>query len=241
MNLFQVHLISKKTLTHDVYEFIFELIEPKEIIFQTGQFVMLQIPTEKGFLQKRAYSIASPEYEKNKLIFIIKFIEGGFASAYLKKMKVGDFVTFQGPLGRFVLHEGDHKNLLFIATGTGLAPFIAMTKQIFQTMDKTATNHRIIELFFGVRYEEDIFYQDMLENFAKTYPNFQFHITVSRAKENYSGWHGRITSHLDVNKYDRNNTAVYLCGSGAMVNEIKEMFLKSNFNPENLHAEMFHV
>src|SRR3989339_1109253 len=217
---FKTRFILKNQLTNDVFEFIFELIEPEEIEFQSGQFMMLDVLTADSFPQKRAYSIASPSFLRNKLRFCIKLIEDGVASTYFKNLKIGDTAKFQGPFGRFILDFASKKNLLFIATGTGVAPFIGMLEDIFEKKVD-----RKIEMYFGLRYEEDIFYQEILEKFAKEHNNFKYHLTVSRAKNDFKGLKGRITEYLDVKKYDLKNTQIYLCGGGEMVKEVRSKFL----------------
>lgn len=236
IQFYKTRLIQKEQLTKDVFEFIFEILEDKEIDCKSGQFFMLQIPVEGSFPQKRAYSLASPGFMKDKFRFCIKLLENGVASNFLRKFEIGSEATFQGPFGRFVIPDDCQKNILFIATGTGIAPFYGMLEDLFSK--KYPQN---IELFFGLRNEEDIFYQDVLEKFAKENPNFKYHLAVSRAKEDFKGLKGRLTEHLKVSDYDKNNTEIYLCGSGAMVNEVKEKFLNEGFEKSSIHEELFYV
>lgn len=236
IQFFKTRLCEKKQLTCDVVELIFELIEPTQIEFQAGQFMMLQVPVEGSFPQKRAYSIASAPFDSNKLRFCVKFVEGGCASTFLKNLKVGEEVTFQGPFGRFVVDMNKKKNLLFIGTGTGIAPFYGILEDLFaKDFDQR------IELYFGLRFEQDIFYKEVLDKFAEEHPNFSYTLTLSKPSENYTGLKGRVTDYVKAENYKPENTELYLCGSGAMVTEIKQNFLKSGFEKTLIHEELFYV
>lgn len=236
IQFFKVKLAEKNQLTVDVFEFIFELIDPSSIEFEAGQFMMLQVPQEGSFPQKRAYSIASPSYMKDKLRFCIKLIEGGCASTYLEALKIGDELSLQGAFGRFVVAPDCQKDLLFVATGTGLAPFYGLLEDLFaKGFDKK------IELYFGVRSLDDVFYQDILKDLAAKHSNLSYEICVSRPEGDCIYSQGRVTDFFSAKNYSPQSTEVYLCGSGAMVAEVKEAFLTQGFDKAQIHQELFYV
>ncbi|MDO8741758.1 MAG: FAD-binding oxidoreductase, partial [Candidatus Roizmanbacteria bacterium] len=100
LTTFKTLLTSKTQLNSDTYLYHFDLIEPKEIKFRAGQYLMIKIPTDNGWIS-RLYSIASSTAEKNSFELIIQIIPGGLASGYLSGLKVKDELIFQGPAGFF--------------------------------------------------------------------------------------------------------------------------------------------
>jgi len=109
--------------------------------FEAGQHISLSIA---GDYQSREYSIYSAE-EADYLEVLVKEVEGGYFSPKLKHLKKGDLVEIHGPFGRFGLDtkKRDSHQHIFIASGTGIAPFHSMVKSY------PALDYRIIH---GVRY-----------------------------------------------------------------------------------------
>ena len=100
LSTYKTLLTKKQQLNSSTYLYHFDLIEPKEIIFIPGQYVILKVPSEKGPVS-RLYSIASPNTKKNSFELIIEIIPGGLASNYLFSLKENTEVVFQGPAGLF--------------------------------------------------------------------------------------------------------------------------------------------
>jgi Flavodoxin reductases (ferredoxin-NADPH reductases) family 1 len=122
--LYQTQLIKKTNLASNVYLFEFSLIEPKEINFFAGQYLILSVPSAEKTVF-RLYSIASSPWQKNSFELVVELVEGGIGSSYLKNLKIDDKVLFKGPAGMFTLKKTD-KNKIFFATGTGIAPIRSM-------------------------------------------------------------------------------------------------------------------
>ncbi len=236
IQILKTKLVEKNKLTSDVFEFVFEILEQKDIEFKAGQFMMLQVPVEGSFPQKRAYSLANSPSLKGKMRFCIRYLDNGVASTYLKNLQIAQDASFQGPFGRFTVNENCQKNLLFVATGTGLAPFYGIIEDLFEKKFQ----HKI-ELFFGLRYLSDLFYVDILEKFAKEHSNFSYKICISRPESDCKYFKGRVTDYIDFQKYTKENTEIYTCGSGAMVTEIKEKFLAQGFEKGQVHEELFYI
>ncbi|MFA5916773.1 MAG: FAD-binding oxidoreductase [Candidatus Gracilibacteria bacterium] len=108
-------LITKKKLTYDIFEMLFELSEPLE--FKYGQFITFILPGIGG----RAYSILEL-IDGNKIKLLIKRLENGRGgSKFICDCEVGTILKGVGPAGHFILKE-TQKNKLFIGTGTGFVP-----------------------------------------------------------------------------------------------------------------------
>src|SRR5436190_434557 len=114
-------LTSIPQLTPTVYELVLKPTEPEVFKFQTGQFVMLHIPQEpKPAL--RAYSIASNDEIENEYRLVIKCNPVGVASKWVPTLKAGDDINYTGPFGKFLFREPPAEQVVFVGTGTGLAP-----------------------------------------------------------------------------------------------------------------------
>lgn len=225
---FSAKLIRKIQLNSDVYQFDFKWQEL--VPFKAGQFLMIEVPDGDKKLT-RAYSISSAPSQSDGFSFCVKILADGKASQYLIKMKEGDEAQFMGPFGHFVLAESS-KPILMIATGTGLAPFMGMLPSLFETNYAGQIN-----LLFGVRHEEDLFYVKELMEMEKVHANFKATITLSQASEAWAGARGRVSEYL--NSIDVENLQVYICGNGDMVKNVKDILESKGLPKADLHLEQF--
>ena len=233
MQTLKAKLVSVQALTHDTSYFVFSEVNGSPLNFQAGQYLILQVQDGKEGKASRSYSLASSPNGSSEFAFIIRLLPDGRGSNYLKSLSPGDEVEFMGPFGHFVVKD-DAKDILMIATGTGLAPFVSMIPELFKASQKPK-----IRLYFGLRFEEDIFYKEKLEAWVKEHPEFDCYLTVSRPTENWSGLRGRVTEHLEHAHLDPQNTHVYICGNGEMVKSVKEFLEAKGFPKEAIHLELF--
>lgn len=104
----------------------------------------------------------------------------GVCSNYLCDLKAGDEVLLSGPQGkRFLLpqHANDH-DYVFIATGTGIAPFRGMVLELLMGARATTTSR--IDLVMGTPYTTDLLYDDLFSKLASQFSNFHYHTAISR-------------------------------------------------------------
>lgn len=218
MGLNKAKLIGKTQLTHDVIELHFESLEDFE--FKAGQFINIKIEdAEKACF--RAYSIASAPRNDRTFDLCIKVVKGGRGSNWLNEITENTEISFIGPIGHFIFQTPDDKETVFIATGTGIAPFHSM---IGEQKDKK------MHLLFGVRHEEDIFYQDR-------FPNVAFDFTLSRPKEDWQGNKGRVTEL--VKELDLKNKQFYICGLKAMIDSVLAILHEKGVSDEDIHFEKY--
>ena len=146
--------------------FSFKTTRDPGLRFENGHFVMIGLEVD-GRPLTRAYSIASPNYEEHLEFFSIKVPNGPLTSR-LQHLKVGDdLLVGRKPTGTLITHDlKPGKNLYFLSTGTGLAPFMSLIQDI-EAYDKF---EKII-LIHGVRYESELAYTDFIE---KELPNNEF-------------------------------------------------------------------
>ena len=202
--------------------------EPKVFDYQAGQFISL-FAEKDGKSISRPYSIASPPEQKDALELCIKVVEGGFMSNYLHTVAPGTKLKAIAPLGTFVLLEPPDypiRDTVFIATGTGVAPFVGMISHIFHM------NYDIdVHLVFGCRYIHDLIYMDIFEKWEREHPNFHLYATLSRPEN--SGWKGRsgYVQKVIENEIDRpGEKDVYICGLHNMVEDVKNLCEERNFH-----------
>ena len=207
-----------RDLTSDVRELTLRLIEPSELVFFPGQSLSFEVPTARGSKPAvRYYSLASPPSQRNKLVLLLSASEQGIGPRFLFTRKEGDKIQFGGPDGSFFLHDDQGRNILFVATGTGIAPFRSMLHTLFvRPMKNTVT------LFWGLRSEQDIYYQKELEVLTKQHPNFSFIIALSRSQKTWTGAKGRVT-HLVENIPGVDDLSVYVCGNKRMVMDVTDI------------------
>ena len=215
-----------RDLTSDVRELTLRIIEPSELVFSPGQSLSFEVPTARGSKPAiRYYSLASSPSQPRSLVLLLSASEQGIGSKYLFTKKVGEKIPFGGPNGNFCLQEDGPRNILFVATGTGIAPFRSMLFSLFeQPFTKTVT------LFWGLRSEQNIYYQHELESLAQKHPNFSFVIALSRSQKNWTGAKGRVT-HLVEKISEVDDLAVYVCGNKKMVIEVTDIVRQKGHCP----------
>jgi NAD(P)H-flavin reductase len=81
-------------------------------------------------------------------------------------------------------------------------------------------------MYFGVRREEDIYYQAELERLKQSLPNFEYHYVLSRGAEGWSGKRGYVQHFLKDTNYKSIPTTFYLCGNGGMIKEAKQQLIE---------------
>lgn len=134
--------------------------------FENGQFVMIGLEVD-GLPLTRAYSIASPNYEEHLEFFSIK-VQNGPLTSRLQHVKVGDkLLVGRKPTGTLVIHDlKPGKNLYFLSTGTGLAPFMSLIQdiEVYDRFEKVILVH-------GVRTVSELAYEEFI---TKTLPQHEF-------------------------------------------------------------------
>lgn len=205
-----------------------------EFDFEAGQFVnAMALSSQEQKTIKRPYSIASPPYEKGYLDLVWKRVEGGFMTNYFWKLGEGDALQIQGPLGRFGFKKPLPARLVFIATGTGIAPFRSMILQLF----KEGTD-REVWLIFGNRYETDILYDEAWKELAQRHSNFHYLPTISRP-QHWTGEKEYVQKVLAKTIPSPDNTHLYICGLTDMITQVQKTASEMGFTKEQVLFEKY--
>lgn len=237
---FTAKLIERKNLAHDVYEVVFELVNPAELIYDAGNFLAVKVKDGITPLVMRAYTFASSGVDQKffKLCFKVFHDEGGRAgrgSGYLATLPIGEIAEFFGPagVGDFTVSLQSKNPLWLLATGTGVAPLKAVAEKLTH-----AKSLRRIHLILGVSLVEDKFYEEDFAQLQKENPNFTYQICVSRPREDYTGCSGRVPAVLE--KLEIPCEAEFkICGSVESVKGIKTKLLELGFLEEKIEASGF--
>lgn len=209
-------------ITKDVIKVTLRFPPKTNFDFLSGQYVNLM----RGNL-KRSYSIANKSGNNSNLEFYIKKYNEGLMSKYwFDEAKQNDLLRMEGPLGSFFLRESKKRNIIFLATGTGIAPIKAILEQI-QNSDYDYSD-KVFWLFVGARYEEDFFWKPDVNNKI----NLIFYPVLSRPNEKWGKDQGYIQDVVLKKNIDLADSQVYACGSNQMIESAKEVFFQ-NFLPEN--------
>lgn len=231
MNLYTAEVIEKRQITQDIYELDAELLHPQEIDFKAGQCLGLHLGDNQS---KRLYSIASVPAVKNKLTFCVDITPMGPGSKFILALEPKNEITLEGPYGGFTADENIQQDLLFIATGVGIAPFKSLIANLLERGFS-----RKITLLFGLRSEQNIFYFDFFQNLSKKYSNFIFLPTLSQPKGEWNGTVGRVTKYLEDNASDYLESVAYVCGSTDMVKDVRSLLIEKGFSPRQIKIEIF--
>ncbi|WP_101339993.1 benzoate 1,2-dioxygenase electron transfer component BenC [Cereibacter azotoformans] len=196
--------------------------------FLPGQYVSIDVPGSGGH---RSYSFSSAPGER-ALSFLIKKIPGGLMGSWLDRAKPGDRLTLTGPMGSFYLRDGNGP-LLFLAGGTGLAPFLSMLEVLAQ-----AGSRRQIHLIYGVTRDLDLVLVDQVAAHARRLPNFTFATVVADPASDHprKGW---VTQHMPGEMLAGPAADVYLCGPPPMVDAVRRYLDETGIEPASFHYEKF--
>lgn len=222
-----------------VRRFWLEIQGDEPFRFRAGQFVTFDLPIhERRQKRWRSYSIANAPVEGGRLLeFCIVKMENGAGSTWLyEEVEVGSAIRFKGPDGAFYLPETIENDLIFIATGTGVAPFRSM---IFDLKNRGVA-HRNIHLIFGTRTEDGILYRSEFEKLAAQLPDFQYDIALSRQPD-WPGWQGHVHQ-IYLEKYAdvRPDRRFYLCGWSNMIDEaVANLLLKMGYDRRQIIYELY--
>jgi len=228
--------------TYNTRKFWITIPELTSFDFTPGQFVTLDLPIhEKPNKRIRSYSIASWPDGTNTIELLIVLLEGGAGTTYLfNEIKEGSELTLRGPQGVFTLPDPIDKDLYFICTGTGIAPFRSMVHHI----KLHSVPHKNIYLLFGTRNQKDLLYLDEMRRLANEVDQFQYIPTLSREKwDGCCGYVHAIYENLIQEKKSEGNqlpdAKFYLCGWKNMVDEAKQRIQQLGYDRKSIHQELY--
>lgn len=236
---FQATLVAAQALTPRVRGLVLERDDGRPFSFRAGQWVSLVLPVAdaQGRPLRRSYSVASVPAASPRFELAVTKVEGGPGSTFLHEAPVGTRLEVKGPQGTF-LRPVDAGPSLFVATGTGVAPFRGMLHDAL-----AAGRTEPLWVLFGVRTERDALFRDELDALALAHPNVRLLLTLSRPPEGWRGRSGYVQAHAlsawqELAAHGR--PQAYICGVKKMLLEVREV-LKAQGGAERqqLHLERY--
>jgi ferredoxin--NADP+ reductase len=208
--------------------------------FEPGQYATLGLMGTQGKLVQRPMSVSSSADRLDEYEFFIRLVENGEFTTLLWQRGVGDPINIKGPKGRFLL-QPDGNRCLFIASGTGLAPFTSMLDTL---RDRGET--RDVVLLHGVSHERDLYWRDELEALeaGNGFP-LRYVGTISRPQANpdWRGCTGRVETivegQLEAHGLTPETATIYLCGNPDMITAVEEIAAARGFAPEQVRKELY--
>lgn len=222
----RVHSIEK--LAPDVAKVQLRLPPTSDFRFLPGQYI--DVIGHGGI--RRSYSLANASVADKMLELHIREVEGGAMSKYwFKDAKPNDLLRLHGPLGTFFLREAGGTDVVFLATGTGIAPVKAMLEGLAQA--EPARRPRSVSIFWGGRVESDLYWTPSPDVALRFVP------VLSRAGEEWRNARGYVHQVLIEETPNFAEMTVYACGSPAMIQSAKQALIERGLSAQRFYSDAF--
>ncbi len=198
----------------------FEMKGVSRFGFVAGQWLSFKHTKPDGEEITRAYSVASAPGENNRFALCLNRVQDGYMSNYLCDMKEGEEIFCEGPFGDFILRP-PLRDTVFIATGTGVAPFRSMLHWLLA--EEARHQGKQFWLLFGSRHESAIYYHEEFLGLAAKHANFNYFPTLSRGSEEWKGLRGYVQEHVPAIVVGRSDMHAYICGLDKMIRANREL------------------
>lgn len=232
-------IVGRHDLSDSVARF---LIRPDDVpsSVEPGQYRTLGVVVD-GRIVQRPYSPATRSGLHRELEFLIRRVRGGTLTPLLWMLEVGDRLRVGRPKGLFTRIPGDRRTHLFIATGTGLAPFVGMLETFLLEPDPPRA-----VMVHGVAHVAELAYRERFQGWAAD-GGVTYVPSISRPGEpsnaDWTGRTGRITAVLDdefaSNELDPEDTVAYLCGHPAMIAAGTAILLRRGLPDHAIRTEQY--
>ena len=216
-------------LTANVLKVVLRLAPGNGLDYYPGQYIDVIGP---GGL-RRSYSVANAPSTDQLIELHVRQVDGGAMSTYwFEKAQVNDLLRLHGPQGTFFLRDLAGADLVFLATGTGIAPVKAMLEGLraLPIPDQPAS----ITVYWGGRTREDIYWQP-----DTTDLKFVFVPVLSRADAEWGGARGYVQEALLASGRDTSNLLVYACGSNEMIHSAHALLRVAGLPDKSFHSDAF--
>jgi len=214
-------------VTNDIIVINFRFPPTAEFDFLPGQYIDLNF---KGV--KRSYSIANKKNDINEFeLHIRKVPDGKMSNSIFGQIKEGQLMRIEGPKGTFFVRD-NNKSLVFIATGTGIAPVKAMVEKLLESKDQ-----RDIYIYWGMQYKEELYCSELIQ-YAKKHKQVTFFPVLSQ-EVNWEGHKGYVQDAVLKDFDSLAEQEVYACGSLNMINEARQLFINKKLPSESFYSDAF--
>ncbi len=217
--------------TADVALLTLQLPATETFRFHAGQYIEVILKDGK----RRSYSMANPPHSASALELHIRHFSGGLFTDHVfgagaTTMKEREILRLEGPFGSFFLREDSQLPIVMLASGTGFAPIKSIVEHMVQQ-----NIHRPITLYWGGRRPSDLYMNELVEQWAKTIPDFSYVPVISDALPE-DGWAGRtgfVHRAVMQDFPDLSGYQVYACGAPIVVDSARREFVAACKLPED--------
>jgi CDP-4-dehydro-6-deoxyglucose reductase len=221
-------ILSLSPLAADVMQVVLRLPPTSDFAFLPGQYVDVI-----GNGVRRSYSLANASASDKLLELHIRAVPGGAMSEYwFGQARPNDLLRLNGPLGTFFLRHAGGRDLVFLATGTGIAPVKSILASI-ETLPE-GERPRSITLYWGGRTPADMYWDG-----AGIAADYRHVPVLSRAAPDWQGVRGHVQDACLADGIDLAHAIVYACGSDAMIHSSKEALVGAGLPERFFYSDAF--
>lgn len=222
---------SIERLSTDVVRVMLRLPPATPLDFRPGQYI--DVIGGEGL--RRSYSIANaPRADKQIELHIREVPDGAMSRYWFQQAKANDLLRLRGPLGTFFLRDQAGKDLVLLATGTGLAPVKAILEGL-ATLPLDAAP-RSVTVYWGGRQREDLYWP--LDSLGAL-PAVRVVPVLSRAGDDWTGERGHVQAAMLRQHAYLADTLVYACGSDAMIHGAQAALHAAGLPERQFHSDAF--
>ena len=202
---------SIRKISNDIVIVVLRLPPSSKVEYFSGQYIDIIA----GDI-RRSYSIANAPANNHLELHIKKVEQGSMSEYWFEKVKQDDLLRINGPLGTFFLRDVAGKNLVFLATGTGIAP----VKSILESLNDKAENEQpdSVTVYWGGRTPSDLYWNLSECNYPACYEP-----VLSRPLAGWLGAVGYVQDAFLATSPDLTKTVVYACGSDDMIHSASKL------------------
>lgn len=237
MRVYKYKLVKKQLITPSILHIVLAPQGDDVIQFEPGQYAAINFQSSRRPTLVRCFSLASAPANSQTIEFAMR-VKGRFTKK-LSGLSLDETVKVRGPFGNFLINNGEEE-LVFLAGGIGITPFLSMIRQA-----SMATNKPKITLIYAVQNESEAAFADEILKILKEYENFTAGFIVS--KGSFSSlpkdivYQGRLSvDHLDkiLNK-NYQNKKFYICGPPGFMKGARKSLLSQSVDKSNIIIEAF--
>lgn len=218
-----------KRVAPDIMIITLRLPPKLNFTFIAGQYIEVIGPN--GI--RRSYSIANVDFlEKNLELHIRALSTGQMSDYWFNQAKINDLLRLNGPHGTVFLRDYSNRDLIFLATGTGIAPVKSILESLYHS--KTHQRPKSITLLWGARHFDDFYF-----NVNEIPGKFTYIPVLSRPHDNWSGAKGYVQDVLLDSEPELQNASVYAFGSDVMIRNAKIELVKSGLPAQHFYSDAF--
>lgn len=227
---FQANVVDVSLISHDVYRVELQLPRRRELSFQAGQYLSVNLPDAEPCY----FSIASSPSEQNIELHIQASPEWLSAQKVIDALTSGEAVNLELPHGKACLASAPEKPLLLVAAGTGFAQMKSLVDYLSGT-----SFAQPVKLFWGVRYHDDMYLRSMAEQWAQEWSEFTFQPVVGEDEDSeWSGHHDQLVRAVLASGMEWDNVEVHASGSPTMVYTLMDALVEAGLPPEGFFSDV---